>query len=139
MSENAKALAGRAVDAYNTHDVEAFAAFYAPDVVIHNVPSVVPPGREGLVFLMKGQFEAFPDEHLTVDEILAERDLIVLLWSSTGTHTGPLMGIPPTGKKVTNSGISIFRLADGKVVDSWLHQNMFAVMEQLGVVSAAGG
>ena len=61
-------------------------------------------------------YEAFPDLRVTVEDMLAEGDKVATRWTIRGTHQGELMGIPPTGKQVEASGITIHRVSGGK---SW--------------------
>jgi steroid delta-isomerase-like uncharacterized protein len=77
---------------------------------------------------------AFPDLVLTVEDQIAEGDRVVTRFTARGTHRGDLMGIPPTGKKVTVTGISIDRVANGKSVESWTNYDLMSMMQQLGVV-----
>jgi len=66
--------------------------------------------------------------------MLAEGDLVVGRWTSTGTHQGELMGIPPTGVKVTGTGISILQIANGKSKEEWVHWDALGMMQQIGVM-----
>jgi predicted ester cyclase len=71
--------------------------------------------------------------HQTVN---AGDDLVITRWSGSGTHTGELMGIPPTRKKVAVDGIWILRIAGGKIVESWNSWDTLGLLQQLGVVPA---
>jgi steroid delta-isomerase-like uncharacterized protein len=77
---------------------------------------------------------AFPDAHLTVEEQVAEGDTVVSRWTARGTHKGPLMGIPPTGKQATATGITISHFAGGKVVEERVNWDALGLLRQLGVV-----
>jgi steroid delta-isomerase-like uncharacterized protein len=81
---------------------------------------------------------AFPDLKLTVEDQIAEGDLVVTRFSARGTHRGELMGIPPTGNKVNITGISIDRMVNGKSVESWTNYDLMTMMQQLGVIPAPG-
>jgi len=81
---------------------------------------------------------AFPDWHGKVEDIVAEGDRVMNLWSGHGTHTMPLMGIPPTGKHVTLQGITLFRVVGVKAVEQWSHFDTLGLMQQLGVVPTPG-
>jgi steroid delta-isomerase-like uncharacterized protein len=76
-------------------------------------------------------FAGFPDIQMTIDYTVAEVDKVVLRWSASGTHTGEFMSIPPTGRPVTVTGISIFRFADGKIVEIWVSYDALGMMQQL--------
>lgn len=79
---------------------------------------------------------AFPDLEMTVEDIVAEGDKVITRWTARGTHEGELMGIPPTGKQVTVTGITIDRYVRGKNVKSWSNWDALGMMRQLGVVPA---
>ena len=80
---------------------------------------------------------AFRFESLTRDLEVAEGDLVSHRWTFTGTHTGDLAGIPPTGRKVTISGTDTYRVRDGKIVDFYQDWDQLGMMQQLGVIPAA--
>jgi steroid delta-isomerase-like uncharacterized protein len=77
---------------------------------------------------------AYSDAKLTVDDQIAEGDKVTTRWTGRGTHDGDLMGIAPTGKQVTVTGITISRLANGKVVEEWTQWDTLGMLQQLGVV-----
>ncbi len=103
----------------------------------HTSPSAptLPPGPEGTKFIVNMFRTAFPDFHMTIDLLVAEDDRVAARFIETGTHLGDLMGMPPTGKKVSFSEIGILRIADGKIVESWYDVDMLGLMQQLGVGS----
>jgi ketosteroid isomerase-like protein len=72
--------------------------------------------------------------HVKVEEMIAEGDRVMVRWSSRGTHLGESHGLPPTGKQVTNSGINIFRVADGKIAEVWDIFDRLWLWQQLGVL-----
>jgi len=76
-------------------------------------------------------FLAFPDLQFTTEEVIAEGDKVVTRWTLRGTHRGEFMGLPPTGKQVTWSGINITRLVAGKAVEDWVEQDTLGLMQQL--------
>ena len=77
---------------------------------------------------------AFPDLRLTVEDIIAEGETVMARWSCRGTHKGDLSGIAPTGKQFTISGVSIARLANGKLAEGWVNWDAQGLMQQLGIV-----
>lgn len=79
---------------------------------------------------------AFPDGRNASDELLADGDKVVQRWTYRGTHRGSFQGIPPTGKQVTLTGISIWRFDDGKIVESWHELDTLGFMQQLGALPA---
>jgi steroid delta-isomerase-like uncharacterized protein len=81
---------------------------------------------------------AFPDSHVTFQGLIASGDIVVGRWSATGTHTGQLRGVAPTGKRIAIGGITIYRIADGKIVEAWEQLDLLGMWEQLGVVAVPG-
>jgi steroid delta-isomerase-like uncharacterized protein len=77
---------------------------------------------------------AFPDVRFTVHDLFAEGDRVVARWSYIATNTGPFLGRPATGKQVTDTGINIFRIENGKIADMWLVQDSLGLLQQLGFV-----
>lgn len=95
-------------------------------------------GREGLKGIIAMMRTAFPDIHWVADETIAAGDKVVTRFTWTGTHHGPFLGIPPTGKHVTVKGVVIDRLAGGKMADSRILMDSLGMMQQLGVIPAPG-
>jgi predicted ester cyclase len=82
---------------------------------------------------------AFPDVHVTIEDLIAEGDKVVARLRASATNTGPFASRPPTGKKVQIHSIRIYRIAGGKITDTWAVQDRLGLMEQLGFVHSAGG
>ena len=78
-------------------------------------------------------WSGFPDGRLTIEDQVAEGDVVVTRWGGRATHTGEFMGIAPTGKQVAVEGIVINRLADGKFVEAWQQFDRLLMLQQLGV------
>lgn len=97
-----------------------------------------PPGvgsdREGFKQIVTLFRSVFPDIHYTVEDQLAEGDKVATRWTARGAHRGPFMGLPPSGKEVTFTGIFIDRIVDGKCVEHWGAIDRLGMMEQLGAV-----
>ena len=84
---------------------------------------------------------AFPDNHITIEDMIAEGDKVVLRWTLRGTNTGEIvtpMPLPATGRQVTISGITIVRIAGGKGVEVWSQMDMLGIMQQIGVIPTMG-
>ena len=75
---------------------------------------------------------AFPDLRLTIEDIIAEGENVTVRWTGRGTHKGDLNGIAPTGKPFTISGMSIARIANGKLIEGWVNWDALSLMQQLG-------
>lgn len=94
-------------------------------------------GPEGLKEAARGYRDAFPDLRMTVEQAIAEGDLVTIRWTARGTHKGELFGIPPTGKQATVTGITIDRYAGGKIAESWTNWDTLGLLQQIGAVPAA--
>jgi steroid delta-isomerase-like uncharacterized protein len=77
---------------------------------------------------------AFPDQRMTIEDIIAEGETVMVRWSCRGTHKGDLSGIAPTGKQVASSGISSVRFANSKIAEAYVNWDALGLMQQLGVV-----
>lgn len=91
-------------------------------------------GKEGFREFVDRYLAAFPDGRITVDQQIAEGDLVVNRWTGRGTNTGELQGMPPTGKQVTVTGITIARIEDGRLREDWTSWDTLGMLQQLGVV-----
>jgi steroid delta-isomerase-like uncharacterized protein len=129
-----KALVMRFIDeVWNQQNLDVLDEIFAADVLGHNPPieALYGPGIENLRQSVTDYITAFPDIHAAVDDMVAEGDKVVVRWTATGTHQGELMGIPPSGKQVTWTGHTIYRIADGKIVEMWWAWDTMGMMQQL--------
>ena len=83
---------------------------------------------------LKGWHQAFPDVAIEPKKLIAEGDLVVVYWIARGTNTGTGNGLPATGKKVEQSGITIWRIVDGKIKEEWSAFDQLSMMKQLGLL-----
>lgn len=95
-------------------------------------------GREGLKEIIAMMRAAFPGIHWVADETIAAGEKVVTRFTWTGTHRGPFLGIPATGRQVTVKGVVIDRLSGGKMADSRIMMDTLGMMQQLGVVPSPG-
>jgi predicted ester cyclase len=117
-------------------DLSVIDEFVAPDLVDHTAPPHLQHGSESLKQLALIWRQAFPDLKVTVHELVAEGDLVVIAWSGGGTHLGELMGIPPTGKQGYMTGITFNRMQDGRIVERWGNNDQAGLFVQLGLMPA---
>ncbi len=138
--EEKKALVSRiATDIWNRGDLDVVDEVMAADAPYHGPH--MPNGlgdRESWRRAIGGYRDAFPDSHVTFDELIVSGDTVVGRWRATGTHTGQLPGLPPTGKPIALGGITIYCIADGKIIEAWEQLDMLGMWQQLGVVSLPG-
>ena len=106
--------------------------FLAEDIELHNTG--LPAGLEAVKQWYTMFAAAFPDGHMTIEDVVAEEDRVVVRTTFNGTHQGVLQGIPATGKTVSVSAITIFRLDNGKIAEGWLVSDNLVLMQQLGVI-----
>ena len=120
---------------FNRHDPDAAERFFAPDYVEHAPFPGQKPGIEGLKQLLSEVFfPAFPDQHWTVEEQIAEGDKVLTHFTWRGTHRGEFVGIPPTNERVEVWGMAFDRMADGKVVESRIIMDNMGLLQQMGVM-----
>ena len=131
--EEHKALFRRFIDeVWNNGNLAVADELFAPDAFTPSAPQL-PPGRAGVKVIVTLWRTAFPDFHMTIEDLIAEGDKVVARFTETGTHQGEFMGIAPTGRPMSVTEIGILRLVDGKVVESWYEVDMLGLMQQLGV------
>ncbi len=120
---------------FNKHNLSAVDEHVAPDVIERNpmVPSQG-PGLEGYRQVVGMTLSAFPDIQISIEDLIAEGDRVVVRWTCRGTHRGEFAGIPPTNKQVTFTGIDIYRYKGGKRVETWRQLDALGLGQQLGVV-----
>jgi steroid delta-isomerase-like uncharacterized protein len=93
-------------------------------------------GREGVKQFFSTWLAVFPDAHFLIEDQIAEGDKVVTHWRARATHQGPFQGMAPTGKPVSVSGITILRIVDGKIAESWGHSDILGVMQRLSESSS---
>ncbi len=91
-------------------------------------------GPEGMKQFVSQFRNGFPDLKITIEDQIAEGDMVAIRQTTTGTHTGEFQGIAPTGKKVEITVSVMGRFANGKFVESWVNMDALGMMVQLGVV-----
>lgn len=129
MADNKTIVRNYLEQAWMKHNHAVIDEYVAPDFVRH-APNT-PPGREGVRAFFAMLTSAFSDLDYRVEDMLADGDKVCWRWELHAKHTGPFQGMPATGKSVTITGISIIRLANGKLVEHWGEQNMLGLMQQL--------
>ncbi len=133
-TEENKAIARRWNDEiYSKGNFAAIAELFATDFVCHYAPFGVAPDLEGYKRNVTDSLAPFADMNCTAEDMVAEGDKVAIRWSWRGIHKGEYMGIAPTGRQVTMTGISILRIVGGKIVEEWGESDNLGFMEQLGV------
>jgi len=137
MPEQNKAVARRIVDDHwNGKDAGLASELFSATCSLHT-PDGDLQGVDGALILYGAYATAFPDFNLSTDDIIAEGDKVVVRYTFTGTHEGPLAGIPASGNKANVQGTVIFKIVDGKADELRFVWNKFALLQQIGALPAA--
>jgi steroid delta-isomerase-like uncharacterized protein len=107
------------------------------DFVFHNASATM-QGLEPYKQYLSMLFTAYPDMHITIEDMIAEGDIIAERVTVRGTNKGDFMGIPPTGKHITITAIYIVRFANGKGVEVWANSDDLGAMQQVGLIPTPG-
>jgi len=134
MLEENKALARRAWEVvFNQKNLDALHEFYAADAVWHQ-PDQDLQGLEEVKQWLARPFGAFPDLNVTVEDVIAEGDKVVIRYTSRGTHQGETKGLGlPTGRQIELEGIAIHRFEESKIVEFWDRFDTLNLLQQLGL------
>jgi steroid delta-isomerase-like uncharacterized protein len=134
--EENKVVCHRLVEEFNQGNLDTAAKFLAADYIDHADPPGTPPGSGSAKQRWIMLRTAFPDAHVTLEDMIAEGDKVAARFTLHGTHNGELMGIPPTGKQVVVTGIDINRITNGKIVERWANFDTLGMLQQFGVIPA---
>lgn len=138
-TEDNKNIVRRYREIYNANNIDALGEVLAPAFVAHNMLPNVPRTLEGAKMIHSQNIAVFPDSHTTTNDLIAEGDMVVERWTVTMHHTGApffIGNLPASGKKVEVSGINTYRIADGKIVETWADMDFLGVMQQVGLIPA---
>ena len=137
--EENKAIVRRGFEeVWNQKKLDVIDEILAADYVGHMPGSPELQGTEDYKQFVTMYQNAFPDNQFTIEDQITEGDKVVTRWTASGTHKGELMGIPPTGLKSTVAGITIDRIAGGKIVEEWTSWDTLGMLQQLGVIPPMG-
>ena len=139
-TEQNKALIRRFYEeVWNNGNFDVAEEIFAADYLRHDLrPGKALPGPEGQKRIAADFRAAFPDLAMQVDFMIAEGDMVMARWTTEGTNTGQWGNVPPTGKRAKFSGVNIFRIANGRVVELWNHRDDPGLMQQLEAPVYAG-
>ena len=136
MREKNKAVARRFLEElWNESNFAVADELLARDYDGHS--STVIRGPDGAIAFIPRLRAAFPDFRFRILDQIAEGDKVVTRWILAGTHEGPFQGMPASGRRVEMTGITIFRLANGKIIEGWTNEDEWGMLRQLGVAPAA--
>jgi steroid delta-isomerase-like uncharacterized protein len=136
-TETNKATVRRmAEQVYNARQLDLIGEFFTEDFVSHTVGAPAINGLEELRAGIATALDAYPDFKLTLDDLIAEGDKVAARWTSRGTHQGELLGVPATGKLITQEGMVFYRMVNAQIAEVWFHPDSLGMMQQLGIVPA---
>ena len=137
VSETNKVLSRRYYEAWNTRNLSIPEEIFSHAFFIHDPASPVPlhQGPEGVKGRIELYHAAFPNLHIAVEDMLAELDKVVTRWTLRGIHQGPFKGLAATHREVAVTGITIHRIAAGKIREAWVNWDTLSLWQQLGVIT----
>ena len=135
IEEENKATARRIIEeVWNKGNVAVAGELMTTSNVFHGPIGMEFKGLESLKSTVTMYRTAFPDVHMTIEDMVAEGDKVAYRYTMRGTHKGELMGIAPTGKQVTFTVIVISRFEGGKEAEVWASEDLLGMMQQLGAI-----
>jgi steroid delta-isomerase-like uncharacterized protein len=133
LQEQNKALAKRAFEELLSKGrFELAEQLYAKDFVNHGIHRDISLEEDQAA--LRGWHQAFPDLSIVPEKLIADGDQVAVYWIARGTNTGTGNGLPATGKKAEQSGITIWRIVDGKIKEEWSAFDQLSMMQQLGLL-----
>jgi steroid delta-isomerase-like uncharacterized protein len=130
--EQNKAIARRFLQAWCSGDLDAIDEMAVASFVYNNPAFPKVTGRETFKKAIAGFRSHWSDSAINVEEEIAEDDKVVMRWCCSGTHQGSSGGLPPTGKKVSWTGITIYHLTEGKIVEQTDVEDRLGQLRQIG-------
>jgi steroid delta-isomerase-like uncharacterized protein len=135
LTQNKQLVEAFIHELFSKGDLDAVDRYLHPAFVNHDAPFPgAPPGPEGMRVAASMYRQALPDWHSDVEQLIAEDDIVVEVFTASGTHRGQLMGVPGTGDTLTLRGVNIFRIEADRIVERWGRLDQLAVLQQLGLV-----
>jgi steroid delta-isomerase-like uncharacterized protein len=134
--EEIASLFTRRETAWNDHDVDGIVALYAENAVVESPLGGTHQGRAAIGAIAKTFFEAFTDATLTTDDVIIDGDRVVHVFTMSGTDTGGLMGMDPSGKPALVPMVFVCRVADGLIVHERRIYDFTGMLVQIGVLKA---
>ena len=143
MSDEANKAVARALygELFSQGKIEVADAIIARDYINHDVsgpPGGWPGGPDGFKAVVQTYRGAFPDLRFSIEDQVAAGDRVLTRWTARGTNNGSLLGMPPSGRPVEVTGMSLERFSDGKIAESWVNFDQFGMLQQVGALPAPG-
>jgi steroid delta-isomerase-like uncharacterized protein len=138
-TEDNKTIARRFIQVWGQESLDTLDELATPNLSVY-YPLLKEPiyGPEAFKQHLMRAHSAVPDAAIESLDEISEGDKVVVRWTARGTHNGVFLGVPPTGKQLTWTGITIYRIADGKIVEERGEEDALGLMQQLGVIPSMG-
>ena len=130
LQEANKAILQAIVDAYNQGDIEKACSYTHPTCTLDGKPL----GREGDLERSKMLYTAYPDQVWTWDGLIAEDEWVAARYTFKGTFSGPMGDVPPNGKEIVFTGVSVYRMQQGQIVEIWEYYDKLSLYQQMGII-----
>ena len=117
---------------FNEHRTDRAAEFLARDVKWHGGTLGTMDGVDNIAAMVRGIINALPDLTATEQAMVAEGDTVAVRYVVEATHTGDLLGMPATGRRVRWDAVDVYRVANGKIVEEWVGDDLLAILVTLG-------
>jgi len=136
LEEN-KTIVRKMFEAINKQNLVSLDELMAPEFVLH-MHAKQTQGWEVGRRVVEDEIRAFPDLHVTIEDIIAEGDKVCVRLHETGTHRGEYRGLSPTGNKVSYTVVAIWRIVEGKIAEGWIAYDQMDFLKQLGIIEWKG-
>jgi predicted ester cyclase len=137
MEENTRIVRRLYDELFTKWNLAVIDEVFSPEYIGHEMPPGTPRGPEGIRQMYARIRGGLPDVRLTVEDLIAGGDRVVVRWRGNGTHRGVIQGMAPTGAQVSFEGIAIYRLSKGKVVERWVVADRAGLLDQLHAATAS--
>jgi steroid delta-isomerase-like uncharacterized protein len=132
MKANNKEIAEKYTNQiWNKKEISAIDTFVDEQVIIHSVLGDY-QGTKAMKEVVQAWLTGFPDLRVHNDIIIGENDLVSIQWQAKGTHNGEFKGIKPTGKHVSYSGVTLYRIKNDKIIEYWTYIDINHLLNQIG-------
>jgi predicted ester cyclase len=126
------------LEGVNEGNAETFDVLIGDDACQHGPFPGLGAGPAGPKAAVERLRRAFPDLHVMIEDVFSDEDKAAVRWAARGTHSGELSGFAPTGRHVIFTGISIFKIAQGKIREIWMELDMLGILLQAGAIPSRG-
>jgi len=131
--ESNKLLVRRHLDlSWNKGDIDGLDEVWAPDAVLHLPVGATLKGSEAIKQYLRSAVDVYADRELVIDDLVGEGDSVSARWTFRGVQVGETLGVAPTNRIVTMTGMDFYRVSSGKLVEEWFETNVFWLMRQAG-------